>query len=212
VTRPTLLTFDIFGTVVDWRRGLTEALAAVGSSPFEPNRFDDVIDAQARLEAAEPGKSYRSIVAASLVEVLGLDSARAEAVAGTVGAWPPFPDSAPALSRLARVAPLVAITNSDVDQGEGIRASLAGVPWAHWICAGETGVYKPDPRAWDACVARTGITGGPAWWHVSAYADYDLDEATRRGLTTVLVRRAHHRPAAASHSVEDLEGLAGLLG
>ena len=208
--RPVLLTFDIFGTVIDWRRGLTEALAAVGVSPPGPAWFDAVVDAQGRLEQARPARSYRSIVADSLREILALDAARADAVAATVGDWPPFADAPAALARLAAVAPLVAVTNSDADQGERVRAAL-GVPWAHWLCAGTTGLYKPDPRAWDACAARTGVAGGPAWWHVSAYADYDLDEATRRGLTTVLVTRPHHRPARADVTVPDLAALADLL-
>jgi len=38
--RPVLLTFDIFGTVIDWRRGLTQALAAIGVSPTDPGWSD----------------------------------------------------------------------------------------------------------------------------------------------------------------------------
>ncbi len=213
-TTPVQLTFDIFGTVVDWRRGLTEALAAIDVSlPWaldDSKGFDALIDAQGRREQAHPGRSYRSIVAASLVEVLGLPAAQAEVVAATVGDWPPFPEASLALARLARIAPLVALTNSDVDQGERVRARL-GVPWSLWLCAGETRLYKPDPRVWDACAARTGVDRGRSWWHVSAYADYDLAEATRRGLTTVLVTRPHHRPAVADVTVADLAALATLL-
>ena len=149
-------------------------------------------------------------MAESLRATLGLDAAAAEAVAGTVGDWPPFPDAPAALARLAAVAPLVALTNSDADQGERVRAAL-GAPWSAWLCAGETGLYKPDPRVWDACAERTGVAGGPAWWHVSAYADYDLDGARRRGLTTVLVTRPHHRPAPADVIVPDLAVLADRL-
>lgn len=146
--------------------------------------------------------------------MLGLEPAQAEAVAQTVGDWPPYPDAPAALARLARVAPLVALTNSDRDQGVAVRAALGGpgaVPWAHWLCAEDTGVYKPDPRAWDAVTAATGVPAGPAWWHVSAYADYDLDEAGRRGLTTVYVERPHRRPGRATHVVADLAALADLI-
>ncbi len=211
---PSLISFDIFGTVVDWRRGLTDALAAVDVSlPWDPDHaagFDAVIDAQGRIEQEHPGRSYRSIVAASLVDVLELPVAQADAVAATVGDWPPFPEASLALSRLSRIAPLVALTNSDVDHGGRVRARL-GVSWAHWLCAGETGLYKPDPRVWDACARRTGVPGGREWWHVSAYADYDLGEAIRRGLTTVLVTRPHHRPARADVTVMDLAALATRL-
>jgi putative hydrolase of the HAD superfamily len=129
-----------------------------------------------------------------------------------VGLWPPYPDSAAALARLARIAPLVAITNSDRDQGQAIRTALGDVPWACWLCAEDTLIYKPDPRAWDACAAATGVDFGSGWWHVSAYADYDLEEAHRRGLTTVFVERPHGRPGPATHRVPDLAALADLVG
>ena len=171
-----------------------------------------MVDAQGRLEQKEPGLRYRDIVAASAREVLGLDPERADTVGASVGAWPPYPDAAPALERLARIAPLVALTNSDREQGAAVRAALGPrVAWAHWLCAEDTGWYKPDPRVWDACGTATGVAGGRSWWHVSAYADYDLEEAVCRGLTTVYVERPHRRPGPALWTVPDLTALARLV-
>ena len=79
------------------------------------------------------------------------------------------------------------------------------------------GAYKPDPRMWAALAARVagaGIVPGPAWWHVSAYADYDLAAARKLGLTGVFVERPHARrgdPALADVVVADLAALAELL-
>jgi hypothetical protein len=56
--------------------------------------------------------------------------------------------------------------------------------------------------------ARRDIAAGPEWWHVSAYADHDLEVANRLGLTTVFVARPHARPGPASHSIADLGELA----
>jgi 2-haloacid dehalogenase len=171
-----------------------------------------MVDAQGRLEQAAPGRRYRAIVAEATREVLDLDAARADAVAATVGDWPLYPDSSAALARLAGLVRLVALTNSDRDQGVVVRAALGpAVPWAHWLCAEDTGLYKPDPRVWDACATATGVPAGPSWWHVSAYADYDLDVARRHGLTTVYVDRPHRRPGTATHVVPDLAALADLL-
>ncbi|MEO6461494.1 MAG: HAD family hydrolase [Candidatus Eisenbacteria bacterium] len=213
LTRPLLLSFDIFGTVIDWRRGLTEACAAVGVPGREAEAaFDAMIDAQGRLEQAAPDRRYRDIVAAGASEVLGLDAVRADTVAATVGAWPAYPDCAPALHRLARFAPLVALTNSDRDHGASVRAALgADVTWTHWLCAEDTGMYKPDPGMWDACATATGMPGGRGWWHVSAYADYDLEEAVSRGLSTVYVERPHRRPGPALWTVPDLTALARVV-
>lgn len=206
--RPALLTFDIFGTVVDWRRGLAEALRAEGYS-LEPADFDRVIDRQSALEAAA-FRPYREITALSLVEALGVTPAAAERIGDAVGRWPLYPDSRDGLARLERVAPCVAMTNSDRAHGEQMREQI-GFPLSGWICAEEVRLYKPDPAFWRAVAARRGIEPGPAWWHVSAYADYDLEVAAGLGLTTVYVERPHARPGPAAHTVRDLGELAALV-
>lgn len=205
---PALFTFDIFGTVLDWRRGLSEAVAACGR-PLESGEFDAVVDAQARLEA-ESFRPYKEITADSLVAVLGMDRADAERVGREVGGWPPYSDSAEALRRLQRVAPCVAMTNSDRDHGEGVQARL-GFRLAHWLCAEDLGLYKPDPRFWQRVAGQLGRPLDRSWWHVSAYADYDLDVARSLGLTTVFVRRPHARPGEADVAVDDLAALARLV-
>jgi putative hydrolase of the HAD superfamily len=147
----------------------------------------------------------------SLVDVLGLDPAAADAIGAAVGTWPLFPDSAGALRSLLEIAPCVAMTNSDRAHGEDVRAAL-GFPLSGWICAEDVRCYKPDPRFWEEVGRRLGVRAGPGWWHVSAYADYDGEVATSLGLTSVLVDRPHARPGPATHRVADLAGLAALLG
>ncbi len=206
--RPRLLTFDIFGTVVDWRRGLTQAVRAHGIE-LSPADFERVIDTQARLEA-EAFRSYREVTAASLVEVLRLDPAAADAIGAAVGTWPLYPDAGAGLRRLQALAPCAAMTNSDRAHGEQVQAQL-GWRLTHWIAAEEVRVYKPAEAFWRATAALVGIEPGPHWWHVSAYADYDLEVASRLGLTTVFVPRPHARPGPATHTARDLVALAELV-
>jgi len=206
--RPSLLTFDIFGTVLDWRTGLREAIEAAGS-PFDEEAFDRVIDAQARMESG-PFRPYAEIVAESLVEVLDLDRAAARDIGRSAGTWPLYPDSRDALRRLRAIAPCAATTNSDREHGAQVEASL-GFRLDAWICAEDVGVYKPDARVWHAASARTGVPPGASWWHASAYGDYDLATARGLGLTCVYVARPHARPGAAELAVPDLASLAELL-
>jgi 2-haloalkanoic acid dehalogenase type II len=203
--RPHLLTFDVFGTILDWRRGTLEAVASAGGT-LDAARFDAVVDAQGRLEQEAPGRPYREIVAESLVEVAGLSPAAAAAVGFAAGTWPLFPDSAAALARLQSLAPCAATTNSDRAHGEDVQRQL-GFRLAHWWCAEDIGCYKPDPRVWEHASRAAGVPFGPAWWHVSAYADYDLAVARRLALTTVFVERPHRRPGAADLVVPDLAAL-----
>lgn len=203
--RPRLITFDIFGTVLDWRGGLAQALAREGVS-LDGSAFDRVIDAQARLESGS-FQSYAEIVARSLVQVLGVDEEAARAIGREAGTWPLYPDSREAILRLRRVAPCGATTNSDREHGRQVEAAL-GYRLDAWICAEEVGAYKPDPRIWHAASARTGVPPGPDWWHVSAYGDYDLATARKLGLTCVFVARPHARPGPADLTVANLAELA----
>ena len=206
--KPALLTFDLFGTVVDWRTGLQQALGA----PFVDATFERVIDAQAEDEQAS-FRPYTEIVARSLSSVLGLDPIQADEIGQRAGEWPVFGDATAALQALTRVTKCGATTNSDPVHRPAIEAQL-GARLDPWICAGEVGAYKPDVRIWEAARAATGVPFGRSWWHVSAYADYDLATARRLGLTCVLIRRPHHRPGTpdlVDLAFDDLGGLAANL-
>jgi 2-haloalkanoic acid dehalogenase type II len=208
LVRPAILTFDIFGTVLDWRRGMRDAVAREGGTLADED-FDRVIDAQGR---AEEGfyRRYADITAASLEEVAGLSPEAAARIGAEVGTWPPFPDASEGLRRLLRAAPCVAMTNSDLSHGVQAQKRL-GFTLTHWICAEEAHVYKPSPDMWRFTASRVGAAFGPAWWHVSAYGDYDLATARSLGLTGVYVERPHARPGPNDLHVGDLVELAAVV-
>jgi 2-haloacid dehalogenase len=195
--RPALLSFDIFGTVVDWRTGLGEL------------DFDRIIDLQGDLEQ-QRFRSYTEILAESLLRVRRLDAVTAARIASEAGNWPLFPDSREALGRIRRVAPCAATTNSDRAHGEGVQAQL-GFRLDGWICAEEVRAYKPDRRVWEAASRKMNKPFDRSWWHVSAYADYDLRTARELGLTSVFVQRPHSRLGPADVTVPDLAALADLV-
>jgi len=205
---PGLLTFDVFGTVLDWRLGLARSLRRHGAG-LTPAEFEHVIDVQADLESG-PFRSYASIVASSLVRALGVPLATARAIGDEAGTWPLYPDSRDSLRRLRRIAPCVASTNSDQAHGRQVEREL-GFDLDGWICAEAIRCYKPDAAFWRHVSSRRGFPFGASWWHVSAYADYDLDTARHLGLTTVFVSRPHARAGPADFSVRDLAELADRL-
>ena len=202
--RPTLLTFDIFGTVVDWRRGLRDAVARHGLALADSD-FDRVIDAQARAEAGA-FQPYAAIVASSLTSVLGLERDAATRIGAEVGTWPLYSDSARGLHRLVSRIPCVAITNSDRAHGEQVEKQL-GFKLSDWVCAEDARVYKPSADFWRFVARRRGAELGAHWWHVSAYGDYDLETARNLGLTCVFVERPHARGGPADLTVRDLNRL-----
>jgi len=198
----TLITLDVFGTVLDWRRGLRDALGG----HLADAAFDRIVDRQGELEQ-QGFRRYADIVAQSLVEELGLGAEEAAGIGAAAGTWRLFPDSASGLRRLRAVAPCAAITNSDLAHRAQIEAQL-GFALDGWICAEEVRAYKPDPRMWRVAASRMGVEPGPGWWHVSAYADYDHRTARSLGLTCVFVERPHSRPGPADLMVGDLSQLA----
>ena len=195
--KPSLLTFDVFGTVLDWRAGLGE------------RDFDRIVDAQGELEQGR-FRPYAEIVADSLFRVRRLDVVSAARMGAEAGTWPLFPDSREALRRMQKIAPLAATTNSDRAHGEQVQAQL-GFRLDAWICAEEVRAYKPDRRIWEAASRKLGRPFDRSWWHVSAYADYDLRAARELGLTCVFVRRPHSRAGDADVTVPDLAALADLV-
>lgn len=202
VEQPLLITFDIFGTVVDWRAGVLRDAPSLSASDF-----DAIVDRQGALEQQDPTRRYADIVAQSLVE-RGVDERRAREVGANAGRWPLYADAREGLARLQRVAPCMALTNSDRAHGEQVQEQL-GFRLADWLCAEESRLYKPAEGVWRLAANRRRVALGPRWWHVSAYADYDLDVASRLGLTTVFVERPHaRRGPAADLVVPDLVALA----
>ena len=195
--KPSLLTFDIFGTVLDWRSGVGE------------RDFDRIVDLQGELEQGR-FRPYAEIVAESLVRVRRMDAVSAARMGAEAGTWPLFPDSRQALRRMQKLARLAATTNSDRAHGEQVQAQL-GFRLDAWICAEEVRAYKPDRRIWEEVARRLARPFDRSWWHVSAYADYDLHTARELGLTCVFVERPHSRPGEADLTVPDLAGLADRL-
>jgi len=197
-----LMTFDIFGTVLDWRTGLEQALG----DPLEDGDFEALIDRQGELET-EQFRPYAEIVAQSLVDELGLLEPEAARIGAEVGRWPLFADSAEAMARLRSIAPCAAITNSDRAHGMQVQEQL-GFPLDGWVCAEEVGAYKPDVSMWRTASKVMGVRFSRDWWHVSAYADYDLGVARSLGLTCVFVNRPDCRAGQADLVVSDLRELA----
>ena len=205
--RPKLITFDIFGTVLDWKKGMSISCDAVGR-PMNSDEFEQILEVQGELEA-DHFLTYSEITSKSLMRVLNMEESIADEISNNIGYWPLFADAG-VITELMEIAPCAAMTNSDQIHGMQVQESL-GFQLSDWLCAEESGFYKPDPKVWETMSNRRGIEFGPHWWHVSAYADFDLSVANGLGLTTVFVRRPHSRPGTATYEIESLLELQNLI-
>ena len=181
---PRVLSFDVLGTLVDWDRGLADALrrhARIEHPGLIETLLEERLDAEwDLLEELEEFRPYREIVAESLLAAARasgtiLGPAQAEAVAATVGDWPPFPDAGPALAQLAERFPLALVSNADRDDLERLAEGL-GAPFRHLVAAGDVQAFKPEPDHLLALLHELELEEEELL-HVSAWPEYDLGVA-----------------------------------
>jgi 2-haloalkanoic acid dehalogenase type II len=201
------LTFDCYGTIVDWETGILRALRGLRAAPRAPRDDDSVLAAFAAAEATEehapPGAPYPEIlrrVHSRLAAEFGAGPApeAAAAFAGSVGDWPPFPDSVEALRSLERSHLLAILSNVDRASFARTEARL-GVKFGLVMTAEEIGSYKPDPRNFRYALDQLGARGIPPArvLHVAQSLFHDHVPAKALGLRTVWVdRRAGRRGGA----------------
>jgi len=188
------LTFDCYGTLIDWERGILAALK-IDADP------DEVLAAYGELESElEAGEylRYREVLARcydGLAERFGLRPDGRDAFADAVGDWPPFPDSRDALARLKERYKLGVITNCDDDLFARSNARL-GVEFDWVITAQQVGAYKPSTRGFEEAFSRIELPRERIL-HVAQSLFHDHVTAKRLGLSTVWIdRRAGRRGGA----------------
>jgi 2-haloalkanoic acid dehalogenase type II len=193
------LTFDCYGTLIDWERGMLAALAPWVARSGVDAAEGELLAAYGRHETViqtdNPKMAYHEIVAHVLGRIAEDLGARAQEdemrkFGDSIGQWPPFPDSREALSYLRRHFKLVALTN--VDKRSFARTHLLlGEPFHVIVTAEDVGSYKPAhenflyafERIAEWGVARDKIL------HVAQSLYHDIAPARALGLATVWVDR-----------------------
>jgi 2-haloacid dehalogenase len=196
------LTFDCYGTLIDWETGLTEAFRPVLAAHGIGLDREDVLVRYARYEAAAesgPYLRYRDVLAAGLRGVageLGFEPSAEELATfgGSVAEWPAFPDSAAALTRLKTRFRLGVITNCDDDLFAASNKRL-GVDFDWIVTAQQAGSYKPDERNFHLAFERISLPRERIL-HVAQSLFHDHVPAQRLGLTSVWIDRRQDRPGS----------------
>jgi 2-haloacid dehalogenase len=194
------LTFDCYGTLIDWETGILAGLRTI----LEPRgvTVDDeaLLEAFARHEAAleaGPYRRYRDVLAGAARGVsaeLAVEPSDAEVdrFADTVGDWPAFPDTPAALARLAGRYRLGVITNCDDDLFAASNRRL-GVTFDWIVTAEQARSYKPDPHNFELALARIGLPRERIL-HVAQSLYHDHVPARRLGLATAWIDRRRDKP------------------
>jgi 2-haloacid dehalogenase len=195
-----VLTFDCYGTLIDWETGIWNALQPLLSAGRLDLEREEALACFGRLESeleeAGPSLRYSTLLAAvhaRLAKELGvhIHADLNERFGGSVPDWPAFPDSAEALAYLKRHYKLVILSNVD-------RASFAasnrklGVSFDAIYTAEDIGSYKPDPRNFAHLLAHLeadlGLEAGEVL-HTAQSLYHDHAPAERAGLARAWIDR-----------------------
>jgi 2-haloacid dehalogenase len=186
-------TFDCYGTLIDWERGIAETFRRLW-----PSEKSDAL--LARYHQVEPrvqqgsGAPYRTVLADALRAVAadeGLTLADDEegALGRSLPDGPPFPETAIVLGELRRRGWRLAIlSNTDPELLDASIAAI-GVPIEERITVREAGSYKPSPGHWERFFDITAADRA-RHVHVGASIFHDIEPAVALGLIAVWINRA----------------------
>lgn len=192
------VTFDCYGTLIDWETGIRaavkESLGGQGLSHREESRlFNRYLEEEKRIEAQKPFRPYRKVLAQAFnaaARSLGktISEETSDLLAAKLPTWRPFPDTNPALEKLAGNRKLGILSNVDDDLLEGTLKHFT-VPFDIVITAEQVKSYKPAPKHFEE--ARKIIGVDKRWLHVAASLYHDIEPASRLRIKTVWVNRTN---------------------
>jgi 2-haloacid dehalogenase len=197
-----VLTFDCYGTMIDWETGIFSALRPILAAHKKSIADSALLQMYSELEAsAEQGEflRYRDVLQSVVrgfgehLEFVPTD-AEVRSLPDSLANWPPFPDTVEALRKLKNRYQLAVISNVDDDLFAATAPKL-GVAFNHVITAQQVGCYKPCMKIFKLAEERMGVTRDQ-WLHIGQSIYHDVIPAQSLGIATVWVNRPSPRPGA----------------
>ena len=208
------ITFDCYGTLVDWETGILDALRPIIQAHEVSVTERDLLRAYAEYEAIEETgefKSYREVLR-GIVDRLGFrygfDPSRDErdALVDSIGAWPVFSDTVDALRALSSRYRLAIISNVDDDIFTATARALE-VGFDMVLTSEQAMSYKPSPNNFELALKGLGLPKDRVL-HVAESVRHDIAPAKAMGISCVWLNRvkASGRAAGASGAVAKSSG------
>ncbi|KAF9691816.1 hypothetical protein EKO04_010194 [Ascochyta lentis] len=206
-----LLSFDAYGTLIDWERGALTALEPMLSKSSQPNLdpkhiLQTLHAIEPPIEKEHPDWKYSQVLTAvhpKLCAELNLPaptSQESEAFGASVGSWPLFPDTLEALTRLSKRYKLVILSN--VDNTSFASSFLSPFPFDAVLTAQDIGSYKPDLKNFEYLLRQVRERfdlGKHQVLHTAQSQFHDHHSAREMGLKTSWI----YRPGAVMGNRED---------
>ena len=195
------LTFDCYGTLIDWETGMVEALKPLTSKASRKLTRDEILEAHARHESSQqvqtPAKLYRDLLATvyrRLAEEWGVAVSWSDCVAygRSIRNWPVFADTVASLQYLKRHYKLAILSNVDNESFSFSNEKL-GVDFDAVYTAEDCGSYKPSARNFDYMLAKIKTLGieKSEILHTAESLFHDHGPANEQGLASCWIHRRH---------------------
>lgn len=214
------ITFDCYGTLVDWEAGITNFLAEVLRDKGTVASLSEVVRVREDIDfemVQGPYRPYKEILRSSLKETFHRFQIRytnqdGDRLVQSVPTWPVFKETKPALGRLARKCRLAIISNIDNDIIEKTKSNI-GIEFAVTVTAQEARAYKPEAKPFQIALKKLG-SNPMNILHVSSGFRYDIPPARQLGFKTAWVNRKSEQPprtGKADYEFSSLNDLANFV-
>ena len=200
-----VLTFDCYGTLIDWENGMLAALRPLFSRDGRKVSDAQILELYGEIEAdleSGPYLSYREILSQTAQEIgrrlkIEVSVDEAHGFASSITRWKPFMDTVAALQSMAKRFRLGIISNVDDDLFAETRKKLAPVEFDFVVTAQQMQSYKPCHKNFEEAIRRSGLTKDQIL-HAGQSLYHDIAPANTLGIRNVWVNRPSIRPGASA--------------
>ena len=220
-TKPTFVTFDVYGTLIDWEKGIWDAFSAEADRDGFTIEREEVISLFMEIQREIEGGSYElyaEVLRRTVVEIakrLGwpLEPSRSGFLPDSVQRWEPFRETRVQLDKIAKKYKVGLISNID-DKLLGQTRRHLQIDFDIVVTAQQVRSYKPDAAHFNECARRIGCKKG--WVHVASSYYHDIEPCVKGKIPVIWVNRhketldaGQRKPTA---EVANLREAAKLLG
>jgi 2-haloacid dehalogenase len=205
------ITFDCYGTLIDWETGILAALRPILATHKQDRTDSAILELYAELEPkaqSGPFKPYRQVleqVVRGFGEKLGFQPSEGEvqSLPDSLQSWKPFPDTVAGLEKLKTRYKLAIVSNVDDDLFAATALQLK-VSFDQVITAQQAQAYKPSAEMFQLAIRKLGLPADRIL-HAGQSAYHDVVPAKSLGFATVRVYRRGFGATQATASRPDLE-------
>ena len=217
----TWVTFDVYGTLIDWEKGVYDAFSREASRDGYTLSREELIPLFHQIQQEIKGGSYElyaEVLRRTAVQIsrrLGwpLEPSRSGFLPESIPRWPPFQETNAQLARFAKSHSIGLVSNVD-DKLLGQTRRHFKVDFDLVVTAQQVRSYKPDPAHFKECERRIGSKKG--WVHVASSYYYDVEPCLKLKVPVIWVNRTGEQLDAKqgkpTAEVSSLEEAAALLG